>query len=172
MPLIVLRHTRPEIAAGVCYGSSDLGLAADFDADARRIAAELPAVSRIVSSPLSRGRLLAEAVGAARGLDVEVDPALRELDFGTWELQRWDAIARAELDAWAADFLGARPHGGESVAMLAERVGVALDRHPPATPPVLWVTHSGVIRAVCAHLGEPRGWSTDLGFGEWLDLSR
>ena len=171
MPLIVLRHTRPEIAPGLCYGRSDLGLAADFDTAAREIAGTLPAVSRIVSSPLLRSRRLAEALGEARGLGIEVEPALRELDFGAWELRRWDSIARAEIEAWAADFLGGRPHGGESVAMLAERVGSALDRHVPASPPVLWVTHSGVIRAVCARLGRARGWETDVGYGEWLDLT-
>jgi len=171
MPLIVLRHTRPDVAWGVCYGRSDVGLAADFDAAAQRIAGELPAVSRIVSSPLARSRRLAEAIGVARGLDVEVEPAIQELDFGAWELKRWDAIAPVELNAWSADFHGARPHGGESVGMLAERVGAALDRTPRADPPVLWVTHSGVIRAVCARLGRAKGWETDVGFGEWLDLS-
>ena len=54
------------------------------------------------------------------------DERLREFDFGTWEGVRWDAIPRAELDAWAADFFHARPHGGESVHMLRERVETAI----------------------------------------------
>ena len=84
--------------------------------------AALPRADRLVSSPLERCRRLAERIGAARGLVPVVDERLREFDFGTWEGVPWESIPRAELDAWAADFLHARPHGGESVQMLHERV--------------------------------------------------
>ena len=44
------------------------------------------------------------------------DARLAELDFGHWEMQSWDGIPRAEVDAWAADVAHYRPGGGESVA--------------------------------------------------------
>ena len=119
--------------------------------------AALPPVARVVTSPRRRCRLLAEAIAAARGLELGEDARLAEMDFGAWEGRRWDALPRAELDAWAADFEGARPHGGESVAMLAARVGAALAAAEPADPPVLWVTHSGVVRAACALAGVAGG---------------
>jgi alpha-ribazole phosphatase len=171
VPLILLRHTRPDVAEGVCYGRTDLDLAGDFDAEALRIARDLPPVSRIVASPQRRALRLAEALAAWRGLALEVEPDLREMDFGHWELVPWSEIPRGELDAWAAEFLDARPHGGESVRTLAARVTTVLARTPPAEPPVLWVTHSGVIRAVCAHLGRHPHWETGVGFGGWLDLT-
>ena len=170
MSLILLRHTRPETPEGVCYGRADLPPAGDFEAALAAILASLPEISRIVTSPLSRCARLAERIARAHDLAVETDTRIVELDFGSWEHVRWDAVPRAELDAWAADFHGARPHGGESVAMLAARVEAALEGTPATDPPVLWVTHAGVVRAACAARAAEQGWETRLGFGRWLAL--
>lgn len=167
MSLILLRHTRPRGRDGVCYGRSDLPLADDFDAAASTVLASLPEVSAVVSSPLVRCRRLAERISAARRLGLRTDPRIVEMDFGAWEGRPWDDLPRGEIDAWAADFHDARPHGGESVAMLAERVGAALADSVPGFPPVLWVTHLGVVRAVRAARGVDRAWETRLDFGEW-----
>lgn len=154
----------------MCYGRADLPPAADFETAASEVVAGLPEVSRVVTSPLARCARLAERIAAARGLDLEADPRIVEMDFGSWERRAWDSVPRDELDAWAADFHGARPHGGESVAMLAARVGAALDGTPERAPPVLWVTHAGVVRAACAARAAERGWETRLDFGRWLVL--
>ncbi len=170
MPVIALRHSRPAVAEGICYGRTDLGLAADFEEAAAAILARLPAVAAVRTSPLARCRRLAEHIADARGLPLATDPRLVEMDFGSWENRAWAAIPRDELDAWAADFDHARPHGGESVAMLAGRVREALAAAEAGEPPVLWVTHSGVIRAACALLGRAPGWETRVDFGAWVDL--
>jgi alpha-ribazole phosphatase len=164
--LTLLRHTRPEGGAGVCYGVTDLPPGAELAREARRLAAQLPQVERVVTSPLSRCARLAERLAAARGLVLSVDPRLAELDFGAWEGRRWDDLPRPEIDAWAADLMGARPHGGESVAMLAARAWAALDEADGA----LVVTHMGVIRAALARAGRERAWQARLGFGEWIVL--
>ncbi len=170
MPLILLRHTQPDVAPGTCYGRTDLGLDASFEDAARAASESLPPVDRIVSSPLSRCGRLAERVADARNLASEIDPRLVEMDFGLWEGKLWSEIPRAELDAWAEDFEGARPHGGESPAMLAARVSAALGDLPRGTT-TLWVTHSGVVRAVCAIRKVGDGWDTKIGFGQWMLLS-
>ncbi|MFN3954855.1 MAG: alpha-ribazole phosphatase family protein [Pararhodobacter sp.] len=175
MALILLRHTRPEGAEGLCYGRSDLPLAACFPAEAARLARELPPFGSVFSSPLSRCRRLAEVMAQARGVPLALDQRLIEMDFGTWEGQRWEAIARAELDAWAADLEGARPHGGESVATLARRAREGLRAAQAATPDAaqgaaLVVTHAGVIKAALAARDGLRGWRTEIGFGAWLEL--
>lgn len=169
MSLILLRHTRPDIAEGTCYGRTDLGLPATFAEDAARAVADLPRVARIVTSPLTRCRRLAEHVAETRALPLCSDARIVEMDFGSWERRPWSEIPRAELDAWAGDFEGARPHGGENLAMLAARVGAALAER--GDEPELWVTHSGVIRAVCARLGLADGWDTAMGFGKWMEVS-
>ncbi len=167
MPLILLRHTRPRGCDGLCYGRSDLPLADEFDAAASTVLAALPEVSAVVSSPLARCRRLAERIAATRRLGLRTDLRIAEIDFGAWEGRPWDDLPRGEIDAWAADFHDARPHGGESVAMLAGRVGAALAEIPPGGLPVLWVTHLGVLRAVLAHRGVDRAWERRLDFGEW-----
>lgn len=160
MALIFVRHTTPRVAPGTCYGRTDLPLADSFEAEARAVAATLAQVSPdgpILSSPLSRCRRLAEYLGP-----FEPRAAFVEMDFGSWEGRPWDAIPRAELDAWAGDFLGARPHGGESVAALRDRVAAGLAGLSPGT---VIVTHAGVIKAAAAILKHPEGWDIKPAFG-------
>ena len=170
MPVILVRHTRPAVPAGVCYGITELDLAPTFDDEAAAVAAALPHADRLVSSPLGRCRRLAERIGAARGLVPVVDERLREFDFGTWEGVRWDCIPRAELDAWAADFFHARPHGGESVQMLRERVADAIADYRRSGESHVVVTHAGVIKAALAQAGHPDGWKAVVEFGASVHL--
>lgn len=160
MPLILVRHTTPRVAPGTCYGRADLPLADSFEAEAQQVEAALARHAPpgpILSSPLSRCLRLAERLGP-----FVAHPAFAEMDFGRWEGQPWDVIPRAELDAWAADFMGARPHGGESVAQLRDRVAAGLAGLEPGS---VIITHAGVIRAVAALRGHPEGWDIKPGFG-------
>ena len=168
MPLILLRHPRPDIAPGVCYGASDLPLSHDPGADADRLARDLPRPDRIVSSPLARCTALAQALADRLDLSVAIDPAIAEMDFGDWEGQRWDDIPRHQIDAWAGDFFGARPHGGESVADVMARVGPALAAQDTGT--TLWVSHLGVYRVALACLGAPDPWNVTLDFSDFRTL--
>jgi len=170
MSLILLRHTKPDGADGVCYGRTDLPLADGLDAEVARLLGELPHTIRILSSPLSRCLKLAEAIGSARGQAVEVEQNLIEMDFGAWENRAWDNIPRAEVDAWVSDFHNSKPHGGESVAELGARVQSALNAVMSGPVPVLAVTHSGVIRAALAAAGDPKGWHVDTKFGHWREV--
>ena len=170
MHLILVRHTRPLVAGDVCYGISDLDLAPTFEEEAADVVASLPAVERLVTSPLRRCRRLAERIGAAQSLTPVVDARLREMDFGRWEGLPWDAIQRAELDAWAADFLHARPHGGESVQMLYERARSAMADYRETGLAHVVVTHAGVIKAVRAEDRFPDAWKSNVAFGDTVRL--
>ena len=170
MPVILVRHTRPAVPEGVCYGVTDLHLAPTFDDEAAAVLAALPPAERLVSSPLRRCRRLAERIGDARGIAPVFDERLREFDFGTWEGVPWDAIPRSELDAWAADFFHARPHGGECVRMLHERVGAAIADYRRSGASHVVVTHAGVIKAALARTGHPDGWKAVVGFGASIRL--
>ena len=151
MRLYLIRHPRPREAAGRCYGRLDLDLDAPPAAAAARIAARLPADFRqwpLWSSPARRCWQLAAALHPAP----HADARLLEMDFGAWEGRRWDDIARAALDAWAADPAGfAAPGGGESGravlararACLATAQAAGLDR-------LILVTHAGILRALLA----------------------
>ncbi len=175
MALILLRHTRPAGAEGLCYGRSDLRLAPCFQTRAAQLERELPTFSRVLSSPLSRCLRLARALAAARDVGLAVDARLIEMDFGAWEGIPWDAIPRAELDAWADDLESANPHGGERVADLAVRARTALreaaqHKDTGGTGPALVVTHAGVIKSALATMQGAAGWKAELGFGQWLRL--
>lgn len=58
--LYLIRHTRPDIPPGVCYGQLDIGLADSFDEEAANILNWLPPLDIIITSPLLRTRKLAE----------------------------------------------------------------------------------------------------------------
>lgn len=171
MALTLLRHTMPAIASGVCYGMTDLDVAESFAQEAADVLAALPRPDRIITSPLKRCCLLAEHVGASLDLPVTIDDRLCEMDFGTWEGHPWAEIPRAELDLWAEDFLHARPHGGESVAILTTRVRAALAEWHNHQGHALIVTHAGVIKAALATEATAQGYNTTIGFGRFVTLS-
>lgn len=154
MDLILIRHPAVDVAAGVCYGQTDVPLLGDVAESVRALTARMEAlqvpgcIGEWHASPLSRCRLIAEALGPARS-----DPRLQEFDFGAWEGQSWDAIDRASLDAWAADLQHARTHGGESLAQFTRRVTQWFDDLPAReTGPVHVMTHAGVIRVLTGYL--------------------
>lgn len=170
MRLILIRHTRPAVADNVCYGVTDVDVAPTFEEEAAHVVATLPAVERLVTSPLRRCMRLAERIGAAHGLVPAVDERLREMDFGRWEGLSWEAVERAELDAWAADFLHARPHGGESVRMVIERVGSALADMGGSGVSHALVTHGGIIKVARALTGHVDAWTERVDFGAMVEV--
>lgn len=171
MSLYLIRHTTPDIAAGVCYGLMDLDVAASFDDEAARLLARLPISGPVISSPLKRCRRLAEYLADRLQQPLSVDERLREMDFNRWEGRLWDDISRAELDAWSDDFLHARPHDGESVAMLRDRTLAVLGDIQAAHEKALVVTHSGVVRAAMARGDTLACFQQEIGFGDFVEWS-
>jgi len=154
--VFLIRHPRPLIAAGICYGRLDVTGEDPQDA-AERLRPLLPAGIPVVSSPLQRARHLAEALHPAP----QIDARLAEIDFGAWEGRPWSEIERTHLDAWAADVLDFTPPGGESAAQLQARaVECASGLRGEA---VTLITHGGVMRALLGH------WLR-LPIGEWSTL--
>lgn len=142
--MILLRHPRPAVAPGVCYGRLDLEPGPESDAE---IAQALDATARLTAvwtSPARRARPLAEALAARDGVALVTDPRLWELDFGAWEGRSWDDIDRAESDPWAADPWHVAPPGGETFAALTARVAEVLAELPLGAG---LVCHAGPIRA-------------------------
>jgi alpha-ribazole phosphatase len=151
--LILIRHPVPDIAAGICYGSSDLpaepeALALGHASLAAELAPALAAGARLYSSPLRRCTALAALLG-----EFTSDVRLAEMDFGAWELRPWSDIPRQEVDAWAANLLDYRPGGGETVREVARRVQAFLDA---LDHDAVIVCHAGIMRLMSAlAAGEP-----------------
>jgi alpha-ribazole phosphatase len=148
MRLYLVRHLQPDVAPGVCYGRSDLTVDAGLHADALPgLRGQIPPGVALFSSPLLRCASLARALSA----EVRFDARLAELDFGAWEMRSWDAIPRAEIDAWAADVASYRPGGGESVVDMARRIGAFYDElMREQLPAAVLVCHAGAIRLLAA----------------------
>jgi alpha-ribazole phosphatase len=163
--LYLIRHPRPAVAPGVCYGQTDLGLAESADAVAERLRPLLPADYALFASPLARARLLAEALGTPR-----LDPRLKEIHFGEWEGRSFDDIGQTALDAWVAEPLDFAPPGGESPRRMADRAldflaGLRAEAHAAAVV----VAHGGPLRALAGELLglPPERWLTlDFACGE------
>lgn len=151
MRLWLIRHPPPAVAPGICYGATDLPLADDPAACAEALRPLLPANVPIFSSPLTRCRLLAEALHPAPVFD----DRLREIDFGDWEMQPWDDLDRDLLDAWAADPFRFVPPGGEGVAALRRRVAHFLAELPDEAA---LVVHAGVMKTCAAELAGEEDW--------------
>jgi len=128
-----------------------------------RIAPEidrLEAAGGFVASPLERARETMEIMRAAMGLSpgrYSLEAALVELSFGAWEGLTWPEIRARDPDAVAArqaDRWGFAPPGGESYAMLAERVHGWLGS---LAGDALVVSHGGVARALMTLLAGVSG---------------
>lgn len=122
--------------------------------DAERLRDSIPGHADALTSP---ARCCLETAEAA-GLGATVEPALADLDVGTWagltleDVHERDPIAVAE---WMED-PGAVPHGGESLRELSGRVADWLDAVATGGGWTVAITHAGVVRAaVVSALGAP-----------------
>jgi alpha-ribazole phosphatase len=160
MRIYLVRHPEPAVAAGTCYGQTDLELAEDVAISAAGVRKLLPADAAYFSSPLRRCRELANALHA---LPV-FDDRLKEIHFGDWEMQAWDSIDRVAMDTWAAAPLDHAPPHGESVAALYQRVaGFIRESRAAHADSFVLFTHAGVMKVCCGLLLE-------LPEAEWMSL--
>jgi probable phosphoglycerate mutase len=103
----------------------------------------------VYASDLVRARDTAVIVAGVHGLDVTLDPDLREKNFGSWE-----GLTDVEILQRFPDAVRGTWGDGEATEAVAVRAIAAIDRirarHPAA--PVLVVSHGGPLRAILAHL--------------------
>lgn len=150
MELYLIRHTKPDIVKGTCYGQADIGTTDSFPAEAARIENHLPAhIKTVYSSPLRRCRQLAEHLFPHH--TIQLDDRLKEIHCGEWEMQLWDEIEKSHLQHWMKDHLNNCMPGGESYVQLYGRVrrffeGLQLQQ------PAAIVSHGGVIRSLLSYI--------------------
>lgn len=121
--------------------------------------------ARIVSSDLGRAASTAQALADLRGVEVELDPRLRERAFGEWEGMTATEIAQQwpeQYEIWRAGHDPQRA-GAESRADVAARMAEAVTEHAAAMADdetLVVVSHGAAITlGVVALLGlEPGTW--------------
>jgi alpha-ribazole phosphatase len=155
MNLYLVRHTTPDILPGICYGQSDIEVAATFAQELEAVRSKLNSIepAAIYSSPLKRCSQLAAAIASVTGCEVQHDPRLMELHFGDWELMAWNDIPRGLVDVWADDHVMQAPPSGESLHALSLRTKDFLQEVSAnhAGQNLVILTHAGVIRTLLAY---------------------
>lgn len=112
---------------------------------------------RIVSSPLQRCRLFAEAKAQELDIPWHSHDGFREMDFGDWEGRSIEEVHRNDAEAVAnfyKDPASVAPPNGESMQMVRGRLLSAwqqvLDEH--CGEHLLLIQHGGTIRILLAEL--------------------
>lgn len=168
MEVYLIRHTTPDIAKGVCYGFTDVPLASTFEQEWRLLIDQLPpTVDGLLTSPLFRCRQLASKLSNHYNLSVTEDDRLRELNFGDWEMQRWDALDQALLSKWMDNYQTQRCPGGESYEDLIVRTKDFLnDLIKTDLQQVVIVTHGGVIKSFDSIINKRNGMELQVAYGQ------
>jgi broad specificity phosphatase PhoE len=146
--LVLVRHGQTQVnAEGRLQGRLDAPLSELGRRQAASLAATVPRVARVVSSPLLRARETAEVFG----LPVEVDERWVEMDYGEYDGQLLAEVPVELWERWRRD-VGHCPPGGESLAAVGERVRGACTEllAEAAERDVVVVSHVSPIKAAVA----------------------
>ena len=153
--LALVRHGHTEWnRAGRIQGRTDIPL--DEEARAQLATRVLPDPwldAALVSSPLSRAVETAELISGKTPVTI---PALIEMDWGTWEGKRGEALLAApdtgyrHIEDWGWDY---RPPGGESPAEVSARLLPWVNSLAADT---VAVCHIGIMRVI---LAKATGWN-------------
>lgn len=153
MEIFLIRHTRVAVNKSTCYGHSDVDLAECFQEELNELNNKLKSFefSSVYSSPLKRCFKLAQSIKCPRA--TIVDPRLKEMNFGEWELKEWDTIDSLMLNNWMNDFVNIATPGGESYKdLFARSTAFFNELICNKDAKVLVVTHGGVIRSILSHV--------------------
>jgi alpha-ribazole phosphatase len=153
--LLLLRHASHAASYQHRFlGSTDIGLSELGRVEATSIAPLIQEYKpeRFFCSPLKR---CTETIEQISSLHIEINPDLREINFGCWEGMTFDQIQQSDPAAvaqWANFDAGFSFPGGECISDFLTRVCKFADFFascPEKT--ILAVTHAGVIRTLICH---------------------
>ena len=157
MRLILLRHGRTGFS-GRYVGSTDVPLSKEGMAQIEGLRPELAAmrIDALLTSPMLRCTQTAGLLGL--GLPLQLDPDLREIDFGRWEGKTFEEIEAQDpqrVQEWAQGKDEFCFPDGEAIAAFNSRMESVKHRLLAADgKTMLLVAHGGVIRSlICGLLG-------------------
>jgi len=181
--LLLVRHGQTNWnLEGRYQGGIDVPLNLQGQTRSEALAEELSVerIDVVYSSPLSRAVDTARPIARKHGLDVRIEPDLREIELGEWEGMPATVIAERYPELfrqWVEDPRPVRPPGGESILELHDRVIAAVDRiirlHPGKR--ICLVTHKVTLVIIRTHflrldLPEEMRRPFPNGTWEWLDV--
>lgn len=171
--IVLWRHGRTEWnAAGRFQGQTDVALDDLGHEQAREAAGRLAALkpNLLISSDLQRTRHTMDALARLVGLEVGLDPRLRETYAGEWQgYTTAEIVARwpDEHKAWRSGDPLLRVGGGESREEVASRMVAAVSDAAAALPAdglAVLTTHGGSARlGIASLIGMPLQRFTNVG---------
>lgn len=158
--ILLIRHGRVAWNAKSAYtGWTDVPLDECGREEAALVAQRLKTVNlaAVYSSDLCRARNTAEIIASQHPLGVEIEPNLKEVNYGEWEGLSIDEVKNAYGEvfykSWADDPERVRIPGGETFGELRDRAVPAIKRiaslHPGGI--VAIVAHRSVNRVLICH---------------------
>ena len=158
--VIILRHVESEAnRAGVGLGRTD-SPPTDLGLEQMRLTVDAlrdEPITRVLTSPLSRARKLAEAISATHEVEAMTDEGLIELDVGELEGLQWPIVRQRFADflgQWRGDESVSAPMpGGESLMDVLKRARPLFDElvADQSEGTGLIVTHNFVVKMLVVH---------------------
>ena len=176
MIIYLIRHSKPDVPQGTFYGQSDVDVTRpEYERTISVINQKVDKekLKHIYTSPLKRCYHLAKTLNTNQA-GFHTDKRILELNFGRWELRKWDKIDSKELGKWINDFVHAPTPDGESHMDLYKRVSEFWDeliRHTEG--PLAVVTHGGVIKSILSRILESplnKSYSIKVHYGELISV--
>ena len=149
MTLYLIRHGKTAANQQGCYcGSTDQPLSQQGREELQNKRYDISDV-RFLTSGMRRANETMELL--FDGVDYEIDPRFREVDFGVFEMHTYEELKdEPAYQAWiTGDNETNIPPQGESGAQMKARVLEALSE---LTDDACLITHGGVIAAIMAHI--------------------
>ena len=154
--VLLIRHADCEgLGRRLCGRLPGIGLTGRGRVQADQLAARFGrlALDAVVASPLERAVKTASAIAARTQLQLAVDDAFLEIDFGRWTGAGFaDLAGDPDWDRWNTKRSRARCPGGESMREVQQRARDGVERWARRYPggSIAIVSHADVIRAVLA----------------------
>lgn len=150
MEIFLIRHTSVKIDKGICYGFSDVELSDQYINEFEILKNKLNNDKDLIyfTSPLKRCLELARYLSND---NYNVDNRLKELNFGDWELKKWNLISGKDYDNWVKDYVNYKCPDGENFLDLYNRsIDFYNEIIKKDIPKVAIITHGGVIKSIIA----------------------
>ena len=154
MRIYFLRHTTLDIEDNIFYGQTDVDVSSNFINEVKIIKKKIEGEdlnlkkTLVISSPLKRCVKLATALNVS----FKIDPRIKELDLGDWEMKLMSSIEKSEIEKWQDNLMEYKVPNGESNKDFLKRLNGFLKDILKFKQDVLLVAHAGSINAMISIL--------------------
>ena len=154
MRIYFLRHTTLDIEDNIFYGQTDVDVSYNFINEVEIIKKKIEGEGinlkkiLVISSPLKRCVKLATALNVS----FKIDPRIKELDLGDWEMKLMSSIEKSEIEKWQDNLMEYKVPNGESNKNFLKRLNRFLKDILKFKQDVLLVAHAGSINAMISIL--------------------